>query len=59
VAPDSKVVQDLTPARAAWTPAPGRNSIWQIVNHVCGWREYTLSKFDGRPGPTRKDLERE
>ena len=46
-APWSKAVDDLTPAQAAWTPAPGRNSIWQIVNHMNFWREYDLRTFAG------------
>lgn len=54
----SKVLGDLSPKQAAWTPAAGRHCIWQIVNHVCIWREYTLSKVDGRPGPSREDLEK-
>jgi hypothetical protein len=59
IAPWSKAVDDLTPAQAAWTSSPGRHSIWQIVNHVCIWRETTLSRFDGRPGPSREELERD
>lgn len=58
IAPWDKALGGLTPAQAAWTPAPGRHSIWQIVNHVCIWREATLSKLDGRPGPSREELER-
>ena len=38
---------DLTPAQAAWTPAPGRHSIWQILNHVTYWREVTIRKARG------------
>ncbi|MCC7292935.1 MAG: DinB family protein [Phycisphaerales bacterium] len=59
VAPWAKAVQDVTPAQAAWAPSLNRNSIWQIVHHVCIWREDTLSKFDGRPGPARADLDRD
>jgi uncharacterized damage-inducible protein DinB len=42
-APWSKAIDDLTPAQAAWTPAPGRHSIWQIVNHMIFWREHDLA----------------
>lgn len=59
IAPWDKALDSLTPAQAAWTPAPSRHSIWQIVNHVCIWREATLSRFDGRRGPSREDLERD
>ncbi|RJP36029.1 MAG: DinB family protein [Phycisphaerales bacterium] len=54
IAPWGKALDSLTPAQAAWTPAPDRHSIRQIVNHVCIWRETTLSRFDGRPGPSRE-----
>lgn len=59
IAPWSKAIANLTPAQAAWTPGPGRHSIWQNVNHVSIWREYTLTQVDGRPGPTREQTERE
>jgi len=55
----SKALGDLSPSQAAWQPATHRHCIWQIVNHVCIWREYTFHKVDGRPGPSRADLERE
>lgn len=58
VAPWEKAVAGLTPHMAAWRPAPDRHSIWEIVNHVCIWREYTLSKIDpSRPGPKREEME--
>lgn len=44
-----KSVEGLTPAQAAWSPAPGRNSIWQIVLHMCFWREYALRRAQGGP----------
>ena len=52
-----EAVASLTPQQAAWKPAPSRHSIWQIVNHVCIWREFTLTKFDGRPGPAREQMD--
>ena len=55
----SKAVEGLTPEQAAWRPAPGRHCIWQIVNHVCIWRETTLARTDGCHGPTREELERD
>src|SRR6185503_1766140 len=58
IAPWSKAVETLTPAQAAWRPAPERHCIWQLVNHVCMWREYTLAKLEGRATPTREDVER-
>lgn len=49
-------VQDLTAVQAAWTPAEGRHSIWQIVNHVIYWREHELRLAAG--GPRASDEER-
>jgi len=57
IAPWSRAVQGVTPEQAAWSPASGRHCIWQIVNHVCMWREYTLTQIDGRAGPARTELE--
>ncbi len=56
VAPWSKAVGDLTPEQASWRPGPGRHSIWQIVNHVCNWREHVLSRWGGREGPVRDEV---
>jgi hypothetical protein len=55
--PWSRAIAGLTPAQANWTPAPKRHSIWQNINHVCAWREYILTKIDGRPGPSRQDMD--
>ncbi len=40
-------VQDLTAAQAAWVPAPGRNSIWKIVEHVALWKEEGVRHLAG------------
>ncbi|MGD9690809.1 MAG: DinB family protein [Phycisphaerales bacterium] len=56
VAPWVKAIEGLTPEQAAWSPAPGRHSIWQIVNHVCFWREVTMTKLDpSRTSPRAED----
>lgn len=34
----------LTAEQAAWSPAPGRHSIWQIVLHMVFWREVVLRR---------------
>lgn len=52
-------VASLTSAQAAWRPMPERHCIWQIVNHVCIWREVTLGKVHGREGPSREVLSRD
>ena len=41
-APWSRVLEGLTAKQAAWSPAAGRHSIWQIVNHMIFWREYEV-----------------
>jgi hypothetical protein len=56
-APWSKATAGVTPQQAAWKPAPDRHSIWQNVNHVSAWRELTLTRVDGRPGPRREDMD--
>lgn len=46
-APWSRALDDLTPKEAAWQPAAGRHSIWQIVNHIAFWREYQAARSRG------------
>jgi hypothetical protein len=53
----SKAVGDLTPAQAAWRPAPGRNSIWQIVEHMVFWRDVNLARLAGPRPTTPQELE--
>ena len=42
-------VQDLTAAQAAWAPAPERNSIWRIVDHVALWKEEGARRLAAQP----------
>jgi hypothetical protein len=56
-APWSKAI-DVTPEQAAWSPVPGRKSIWQIVNHVIFWRTYVLDRARGGPQLTPEEIER-
>jgi hypothetical protein len=53
----TKSFADLTPQQAAWKPAPGRNSIWQNLNHIAFWRETTVSRLAGKP-PTEDVINR-
>lgn len=48
----STSVGGLTPQEAAWSPAPGRHSIWQIVLHMCFWREESLRRLEGEEKAT-------
>lgn len=41
------VLRNISPQQAAKKMAPGRNSIWQIVNHIISWRENVLLRVQG------------
>ncbi|MBS0186945.1 MAG: DinB family protein [Planctomycetes bacterium] len=59
----SASLEGLTPAEASWQPAnaPGiagtRHAIWQIVLHMCLWREHWLKKLQGG-GTPKEELDR-
>lgn len=59
-APLSKAIEDLTPKQAAWKPdvAAGAHvhSIWQHVNHILFWREVSLRRTMGGPGPDEHEV---
>lgn len=42
-------VEGVSAAQAAWRPAPERNSIWKIVDHVSLWKEDMTNRLAGRP----------
>jgi len=52
----SEALEGLTAAQAAWKPAAGRHSIWQIVRHLMLWKRGVLSAWDGDP-PDGEQLE--
>jgi len=43
----SQALDGVDAAKAAWKPKPELHSIWQLVNHVCFWREYTVAALAG------------
>jgi uncharacterized damage-inducible protein DinB len=45
-------VEGLSAAQAAWTPAPRRNSIWKIVQHLSLWKEDVARRIAGQPRRT-------
>jgi uncharacterized damage-inducible protein DinB len=45
----TEALQGLTAAQAAWTPAPDRHSIWQIVRHLILWKRGVLDAWNGHP----------
>ena len=49
--------KDLSPEQAAWKASPGRHSIWQILNHICFWREVVVGRLEGKEPPPH-ELER-
>ncbi|EAZ83205.1 DinB family protein [Algoriphagus machipongonensis] len=38
-------LQEVTPEMAAYKITPDTNSIWEILNHIIGWREVVLQGF--------------
>jgi uncharacterized damage-inducible protein DinB len=54
----SKSIEGLTAAQAAWSPAPGRHSIWQIVLHMVFWRESYLRRVATGERHTDEELAR-
>jgi hypothetical protein len=57
-APWRKALEGLSARQAAWKPGPQRHSIWQLVNHVVFWQDYTLRAARGQK-PTREEFARE
>ena len=55
--PWSLVFEHLTAAQAATPPAPGRHSVWQLLEHMVFWRHATISHLAGRP-PSAEDVAR-
>lgn len=47
-APWKRALEGISAQQAAWRPGPGRNCIWEIVNHICFWREHQLRKLAGQ-----------
>lgn len=46
-APWKQALEDLSARQAAWRPAEDRKNIWELVNHVCFWREHELRGLAG------------
>ncbi len=54
-APVSRALAGLTPAQAAWLPASGVNTIWQIVNHLTFWTRFVARRLAGE-APTGTEI---
>lgn len=42
-------IRGLTPAQAAWRPAPGRHNIWETVVHAAYWKYVVWRRLTGEP----------
>jgi uncharacterized damage-inducible protein DinB len=42
-------IKGLTPAQAAWRPAPRRHNIWEIVVHAAYWKYVIWRRLTGQP----------
>lgn len=40
-------IRGLTPARAAWRPAPARHNIWELIVHAAYWKYVGLRRLTG------------
>ena len=40
-------IRGLTPARAAWRPAPARHNIWELIVHTAYWKYIGLRRLTG------------
>ena len=56
--PFSRILDGLTPGQAVWTPAPGRHSIWQIVNHLSFWGAYVPARARGGASLAQEEIDR-
>lgn len=43
----SKVLLDITPAKAFWQPSNNAHSIAQILSHIIYWRQKLIKKLEG------------
>ena len=56
-APWRDAIDGLTAEQAAWRPAAGRHSIWQIVDHMAHWHEYFVIRNQGGAAMDEHELE--
>lgn len=47
IVPLSAALEGLTPEQAAWKPAEGCSTIWQLVNHINYYNTRTLNRLRG------------
>src|SRR5258705_5233605 len=54
----SGAMDGVSAAQATWRPQLGAHSIWQLVNHVCFWREVTMRRLSAEPGFSEEENNR-
>jgi uncharacterized damage-inducible protein DinB len=50
--------EGLSPQQAAWKPEPKRHSIWQILSHICYWREVVVKRTMTQQQPPEDEIAR-
>jgi hypothetical protein len=45
----SAAVRDVSVSQAVWRPAPGRNTIWELVLHTGFWKHEVRRRLTGEP----------
>jgi len=53
-----EALEGLSAEQAAWRPAPGRHSIWQLLAHMTFWHEYFVHRTLGGAPHTKEELDR-
>src|SRR5688572_25787746 len=51
-------LRGVTPAEASWRPAPGRNTIWELLLHAAYTKHVVLCRLLGRPERFARGLRR-
>lgn len=46
-----RALEGSTAAEAAWRPAEGLNTIWQLVNHMTFWTQYMINLLTNQTNP--------
>jgi hypothetical protein len=51
-------LRGVTAREASWRPAPGRNTIWELLLHAAYTKHVVLARLSGRPGRFARPLRR-
>lgn len=50
-------IAGMNARQAAWKPEPDRHSVWQIINHIMFWQDYSLRTLAGDK-PSQEEVNR-